>query len=212
MLQQLTRDWLSLHRKYTSASGRSREDLIPQLVQLARDRAIDRDAFLQIDAAVVLGAAVPDEAYRTAPPAAQAYLESFQTVEGTIEADSSHPANAATGEAGLRLRDRQGRTWTLHSVGGLPSIAAGSPAKIRGLAVGNALVFRVDELQTQSRSRLDTEAPSVSFTGLHQGSVVKGTAAIAVQATDNNGVSQVQLVRDGSVIETDRDSPFELKW
>ncbi len=212
MLQQLTRDWLSLHRKYTSAAGRSREDLIPQLVKLARDRAVDRDSFLQIDAAVVLATAVPDEAYRTAPPAAQAYLESFQTVEGTIEADSSHPANAATGEAGLRLRDRQGRTWTLHSVGGLPSTAAGSAVKISGLAVGNALVFRVDELQTQSRSRLDTEAPSISFTGMHQGSVVKGTVAIAVQATDNSGISQVQLVRDGNVIETDRDSPFELKW
>ncbi len=212
LLEQLTRDWLSLQHKLAGALASSRPELLAQLVTLSKERAFDLRAFMQADPSVILRVALPQSAYDNAPAQTQRYLEHAVSLEGTLENDPEHPAGSLATATGLRLRDRQGRILALHCVGKTPNAVAGAFASIRGIEFEQALVFRSEDFRTQSRSRLDTQAPSLSVAEPLQGSTVKETVTLHPTASDNNGVSQVQLLCDGALIASDRSAPFELAW
>jgi thermitase len=54
----------------------------------------------------------------------------------------------------------------------------------------------------------DTQAPTVSFSGLASGSVIKGIASINVNASDNVAVSKVELYAGSTLIGSDSTSPY----
>ena len=58
----------------------------------------------------------------------------------------------------------------------------------------------------------DTQAPSVSLTSPAAGATVTGTVSVAAAASDNVGVSSVQLLVDGAVLGSDSASPYTWGW
>lgn len=58
----------------------------------------------------------------------------------------------------------------------------------------------------------DTQAPSIAVTSPSSGAVVNGTVAINVAASDNVGVSRVELYAGGSLIASSTIAPFGFSW
>lgn len=58
----------------------------------------------------------------------------------------------------------------------------------------------------------DTEPPGVSITSPSPGSDVNGLVDIGVLATDNFGVSRVELYARGQLVGTDTTSPYQFTW
>ena len=56
----------------------------------------------------------------------------------------------------------------------------------------------------------DTEAPTVSITNPADGHTTSGTVTIEVEASDNEGVSKVELLIDGTVESTDNNHPYSF--
>src|SRR5262249_39543649 len=58
----------------------------------------------------------------------------------------------------------------------------------------------------------DTTLPAVSITAPAAGTSVTGTVTVNVNATDNVGVTLVQVYVDGVSIGSDSTSPFSVSW
>ena len=58
----------------------------------------------------------------------------------------------------------------------------------------------------------DTTPPVVSFTSPGSAATVSRTISVAVSATDNRGVTAVNLSVDGTVIGTDNAGPYSFQW
>src|SRR5574337_724162 len=58
----------------------------------------------------------------------------------------------------------------------------------------------------------DAIAPTVSFASPASGATVKGVASISVNASDNVGVTKVELRANGNLVASDITSPFGFSW
>lgn len=58
----------------------------------------------------------------------------------------------------------------------------------------------------------DTTAPVVSISSPASGTTAKGTVTILVAASDNVGVSKVELYVNGVLYATDSASPYSFGW
>ena len=58
----------------------------------------------------------------------------------------------------------------------------------------------------------DNQAPSVALTAPADGAGVSGNVTIAASASDDVGVSKVELFVDGKLLETDTSSPYAVSW
>ncbi|MGZ5279042.1 MAG: Ig-like domain-containing protein, partial [Pseudobdellovibrionaceae bacterium] len=58
----------------------------------------------------------------------------------------------------------------------------------------------------------DSQAPTVSISGLVSGSIVKGIIPINVSAADNTAVTRVDLFVDGKLIGSDAMAPYAFSW
>ncbi len=58
----------------------------------------------------------------------------------------------------------------------------------------------------------DTTNPVVTLTTPTNGSTVKGTATISANATDNVGVTKVNILVDNKMLSTDTTSPYSASW
>ncbi|HEX2009522.1 MAG TPA: Ig-like domain-containing protein, partial [Roseateles sp.] len=58
----------------------------------------------------------------------------------------------------------------------------------------------------------DTQAPTATITSLQAGSTVSGLVAVNVSASDNVGVSRVELRANGSVVASDSAAPYAFSW
>jgi hypothetical protein len=58
----------------------------------------------------------------------------------------------------------------------------------------------------------DTQAPTVSLTTPAGGATVNGTVSVAAAASDDTGVSNVELLVDGAVAGSDSASPYTWPW
>jgi len=58
----------------------------------------------------------------------------------------------------------------------------------------------------------DTTAPAVAITSPTGGATVKGTASVSVSASDNAGVTKVELMVDGKLFAADTTAPFSFSW
>jgi hypothetical protein len=61
-------------------------------------------------------------------------------------------------------------------------------------------------------STVDTQAPSVSITSPADGSTASGLVPVDVSASDNVGVSRVELRANGNSVAIDSSSPFAFTW
>lgn len=58
----------------------------------------------------------------------------------------------------------------------------------------------------------DTTPPVISITSPKDGSIVKNTVSVTVNASDNVAVAKVELYVDGKLIDTSAIAPFTTKW
>lgn len=58
----------------------------------------------------------------------------------------------------------------------------------------------------------DTQAPSVSITSPASGATVSGAVAVSANASDNVGVTRVELYVDGVLHSTDTSAPYAFTW
>ena len=77
----------------------------------------------------------------------------------------------------------------------------------RGIYVDNVAVV----VGQQSGSG-DAQAPSTSITSPSAGATVSGTTNVNASATDNVGVTRVELYVDGALSATDNTSPYAFSW
>ena len=59
---------------------------------------------------------------------------------------------------------------------------------------------------------VDTTPPTTSITSPANGATVSGTITVTANASDNVGVTRVELYRDNVLIGTDTSSPYEFSW
>mgnify|MGYP000719332973 CR=1 FL=1 len=98
-----------------------------------------------------------------------------------------------------------------------------SPATARDAIVAASTPNKVTSPGTGSPNRLlyslfggggggDTTAPTTSITAPASGATVSGTTTVSANASDNVGVSRVELYVDGSLAGTDTSSPYSFAW
>jgi hypothetical protein len=61
-------------------------------------------------------------------------------------------------------------------------------------------------------SSVDLQAPTVSITAPVGSSSVAGVVAVDVAATDNKGVTRIDLLVNGKVVASDSTAPFAFSW
>ena len=78
--------------------------------------------------------------------------------------------------------------------------------------VGSSAVVSVTVNNVVSAPPSDTTAPTAQITSPSNGATVSGTANVAVTASDNVGVSRVELLLDGAQVATDSAAPYQFAW
>jgi len=98
-----------------------------------------------------------------------------------------------------------------------------SPSTAGSAVVSNATTGKVTSPGSGSPNRLlyslfggggggDTTAPTVSITSPSSGATVSGTVTVSASASDNVGVSRVELWVDGALHSSDTTSPYSFSW
>ena len=99
-----------------------------------------------------------------------------------------------------------------------------SPATATQALIANSTLNKVTSAGSGSPNRLlyslfggapppgDTTPPTTSITSPANGATVSGTVTVAASASDNVGVTRVELYVDGALIGTDTSSPYQIAW
>jgi subtilisin family serine protease len=99
-----------------------------------------------------------------------------------------------------------------------------SPATATQALLGNTTANKVTNPGTGSPNRLldslfgaapppgDTTPPTTSITSPANGATVSGSVTVSANASDNVGVSRVELYADGSLVGSDTSSPYSVAW
>lgn len=76
---------------------------------------------------------------------------------------------------------------------------------------GNSLAYTF-ELPATGQPAADTQAPTASITSPLQSALVSKTITVNATATDNVGVTKVELYKDSSLVASDAITPFSFSW
>ena len=99
-----------------------------------------------------------------------------------------------------------------------------SPATATQALISNSTPNKVTSAGSGSPNRLlyaligaapppgDTTSPTTSITSPANGATVSGTVTVSANASDNVGVTRVELFVDGSLTGTDTSSPYQIAW
>jgi subtilisin family serine protease len=89
-------------------------------------------------------------------------------------------------------------------------VAAGTTGKVTSAGSGspNVLLYSV----FGGGGGGDTTSPTTSITSPASGATVSGTTTVSANASDNVGVSRVELFVDGLLTATDTSSPYSFSW
>ncbi len=99
-----------------------------------------------------------------------------------------------------------------------------SPSTATQALISNSTANKVTSAGTGSPNRLlysvfgaaptpgDTTPPTTSISSPANGATVSGTVTVSASASDNVGVSRVELFVDGSLHSTDTTSPYSFSW
>lgn len=120
----------------------------------------------------------------------------------------------AAGAAAVVLSVRPTLTSTqLESILFSTAVDLGSPGRDSLYGYGRVNVAAaVSKALSTPTSYLDIEAPSISIAAPLSGATVGGLAPVDVSATDNVGVTKVELRVNGNLIATDTTTPFGFSW
>lgn len=79
-------------------------------------------------------------------------------------------------------------------------------------SAGNAGASPIITITTNNKGAADTTAPSTSITSPTSGATVSGSVTVAASASDNVGVTKVELWKDSALFATDNASPYTFSW
>jgi hypothetical protein len=147
-----------------------------------------------------------------------------RTANGGVSASTSGGSGTAPvwvklerrGNVLTAYRSPNGSSWTLV---GTDTIALPTTAHV-GLALtshdnGRLAAAAFDNIIVSPKSggsTGDTQAPTVSITSPSNGATVSGTVSVAASASDNVGVTRVEMLVDGVLAATDTGAPFQFAW
>ena len=78
--------------------------------------------------------------------------------------------------------------------------------------LATAAIFALSGCKTSPPSAPRDTAPTVSITSHGSGDVVRGTVTVLVDASDDKGVTKVELYANNELVATDYNSPWQLAW
>ncbi len=79
-------------------------------------------------------------------------------------------------------------------------------------AAGNISAYSAIVSATTTTATADTTPPTVSIASPTGGSTVSGTVPVSVTATDNLGVTKVELRVNGTTLASDTVAPYQFSW
>jgi hypothetical protein len=171
-------------------------------------------ALTQAEIQYDMNTAIPTAVADTTPPTISSVAVPVRTTSGaTITWTTNEPADSQV-EYGLTTA--YGNSTTL-----APSLLTAHSVTITGTADATLYHFRVKSRDAAGNlaissdstfTTLDGTAPSVSITGPANGATVSGAVTIAVSATDNVAVTQVQVKVDNILLSTDTTAPYSAAW
>ncbi len=211
--EQLTKDVVVARDRYLKASGSQREQFAAPLRQIVKLRAQTLRTLVASQPGALLQAPLPTEVLESLPTDLQQDqdVERAVHVEGTLEPAAGStlgPSNPLP----YRLRTRQGRVLGLHCVGTPPAVVVQATVTIDGIQLDDELVFRGEQMHVKARTPSDTQAPTVTIRAPRHGEVVHGIAQVLVEASDNQRVKDVTLLKDGASLHTMDTEPYEFRW
>jgi subtilisin family serine protease len=92
------------------------------------------------------------------------------------------------------------------------AVDLGTPGRDKQFGYGRIDAGAAVRAAAGSTSTADTTAPSVAIQSPGSGASVSGTVAVNVGASDNIGVTKVELRVNGALVATDTASPFGFAW
>lgn len=195
-----------------------------QIVSLLESTAVDLGTtgydehygFGRVSAANAVTAAMQAMASDTQPPTVSITSPAGGTVSGIVAVNVSSADNVGVTHVDLLV---DGATIASDSVApygfswdstALVGTTASLVAKAYD-AAGNVASSKTVSVTVAAPSAPDTTPPSVSLTS-PTGGAVSGTVTVTTSATDNVGVTRVDLLVNGSVVATDTTAPFTFNW
>ena len=163
------------------------------------------------------GPSEPPPPDTTAPTTAITAPASGATVSGTTTVTASASDNVGVTKVEFYVDGNHAATdttapysfdWNTTAVaGGTHTLSSTASDAAGNVGTSAAVTVTVD-----NSAPADTTAPSTSITAPTGGSTVSGTTTVTATASDNVGVTQVELLVDGVVASTDTSAPYSFAW
>jgi thermitase len=152
------------------------------------------------------------------PPATAIASPTGGTVTGTVTVSASASDNVGVTRVELRVNgvtvgtDTTGPyQWSWNSASVPNGVVQLTAAAFD--AAGNSKVSAPVSVTVSNGSTGDTTPPTVSISSLSaNASSISGTVTVLVSATDNVGVTRVDLKVNGSTVATGNTSPYQFSW
>ncbi|MEM1556709.1 MAG: S8 family serine peptidase [Candidatus Bathyarchaeia archaeon] len=84
--------------------------------------------------------------------------------------------------------------------------------RVNAYAALKAALERLENGESSNSGVKDAVPPSVKITYPVNGATVSGAIIVSVDASDDSGVSKVELYKDGVLFAVDSDAPYEFYW
>ena len=195
-----------------------------EIVSLLESTAVDLGTagydehygFGRVSAANAVAAAMQAVVSDTQPPTVSITSPAGGTVSGIVPVDVSAADNIGVTHVDLLVN---GVTLASDSVAPYgfswdSTALAGTTASLVARAydaAGNVASSKAISVSVAVPSAPDTTPPVISLTS-PTGGAVSGTVTVTTSATDNVGVTRVDLLVNGSVIASDTSAPFTFNW
>lgn len=142
---------------------------------------------------------------------------------GTSWVDIAAPGcNVAQDHLGRGYVDFCGTSSATPLVAGVAALMLSRKPGASGPFVGTVLSLSSSKLGWTTHGRInagravwaatDTAAPTVSLSAPRAGTLLHGTVTVSAGASDNTGISRVELLADGKVVAVDRAAPYSFRW
>jgi hypothetical protein len=161
-----------------------------------------------------MNTAIPPAAGDTTAPTISAVAVPVTTASGATITWTTNEASDTQVQYGLTAS--YGTSTTINA-----SLVTAHSVNLTGLTDGTLYHFRVRSRDAAGNlansadgtfTTVDTTAPSVSVSSPAPGAAVWGAVTVTVNAADNVGVTQVQILVDGTPVVTDTSAPFAAAW
>ncbi|MHB8493569.1 MAG: S8 family serine peptidase [Casimicrobiaceae bacterium] len=195
-----------------------------QIVSMLESTAVDLGTagydyyygYGRVNAAAAVAAAAQGVAADTTPPAVSISSPTGGTVTGTVSVSVAASDNVGVTHVDLLVNGSvlASDTTAPYSFSWDSSALAGTNATLTAVAydaAGNSATSQAVTVTVASATTADTTPPTVSIAS-PTGGTVSGVVSVSVNASDNVGVTKVNLLVNGALLASDSTSPYTFSW